>query len=96
MGVITGLTSLLQVWMWGPTQQRAFEAIKDGVNKHRDHHCVMIKYRPNEPPINMVADASLTGTGGIVSQGEDPHKAKVIAFWSRKFNSAQQNYPVHE
>jgi hypothetical protein len=31
-----------------------------------------------------------------VSQGDDLKTAKVVAFWSGKFNSAQQNYPVHE
>ena len=31
-----------------------------------------------------------------MSQGEDPSKAKVIGFWSGKWNSAQQNYPMHE
>ncbi|EJD36662.1 hypothetical protein AURDEDRAFT_36803, partial [Auricularia subglabra TFB-10046 SS5] len=33
---------------------------------------------------------------GYISQGEDLSTARVITFWSGKFNSAQQNYPVHE
>jgi RNase H-like domain found in reverse transcriptase len=41
-------------------------------------------------------DASLTGAGGVVSQNTDLTTAQVISFWSGKFNSAQQNYPVHE
>ena len=31
-----------------------------------------------------------------MSQGVDPANAKVVGFWSGKWNSAQQNYPVHE
>jgi len=32
----------------------------------------------------------------VISQGHDLETARIIAFWSGKFNSAQQNYPVHE
>lgn len=46
--------------------------------------------------INLVTDASLTGASGHVSQGGDLRTARVAVFWSGKFNSAQQNYPVHE
>ncbi|KAJ3486050.1 hypothetical protein NLI96_g4519 [Meripilus lineatus] len=36
------------------------------------------------------------GASGYISQGDDLKTAKVVTFWSGKFNSAQQNYPVHE
>lgn len=45
---------------------------------------------------NVVCDASLTEAGDHLSQGEDLTTAKNVAFWSRKFNSAQQNYPTHD
>ena len=48
------------------------------------------------PPIWVTTDGCLTGGGGYVSQGEDPNSADVVGFWSGKWNSAQQNYPVHE
>ena len=44
----------------------------------------------------MVTDGCLTGIAGVISQGEDWRTAKVVAFYSAKLNSAQQNYPVHE
>ena len=53
-------------------------------------------YSPNAPPIWVTTDGSLTGGGGYVSQGDDPDNANVVGFWSGKWNSAQQNYPVHE
>jgi len=32
----------------------------------------------------------------LFSQGNDPENTKVIVFWSGKWNTAQQNYLVHE
>ena len=43
-----------------------------------------------------MTDGCLTGGGGYVCQGVDPDKSKVVGFWSGKWSSAQQNYPVHE
>ena len=48
------------------------------------------------PPIWVTTDGCLTGGGGYVSQGEDLNSADVVRFWLGKWNSAQQNYPVHE
>ena len=31
-----------------------------------------------------------------MSQGLNPKNAAIVAFWSGKWNAAQQNYPVHE
>src|SRR5258708_15847154 len=41
-------------------------------------------------------DSCLSAGGRYISQGDKPEKGKVTAFWSGKWNSAQQNYPVHE
>jgi len=84
------------VWRWTPTEARAFAEVKDIVHKWRNSHRRSIDYSPSAPMCNLCCDACLTGGSGVVSQGEDYLKADVIAFWSGKFNSAQQNYPVHE
>jgi hypothetical protein len=96
MGILTPITGAKAVWKWGPTEQRAFDEIKDTVHKWRNHHRVAVDYRKGAPTINLVTDACNTGASGYVCQGEDLRTAKVIAFWSGKFNAAQQNYPVHE
>src|ERR1700761_6684453 len=96
MGMLTELTGVKSAWKWGPTEQRAFDEVRETVHKWRNHHRVSIDYTPGALPINLVTDASCTGASGYVSQGENLENAKVIAFWSGKFNSAQQNYPVHE
>jgi RNase H-like domain found in reverse transcriptase len=82
-------------WKWDDTHQQAFDDICMIVTSYRDHYRAPIDYNPSAPPINLTTDGSLTGAGGVVSQGANPTMAQVISFWSRKFNSAQQNYPVH-
>jgi ribonuclease HI len=41
-------------------------------------------------------DTSFTGASGVLWQGETMESGTVVAFWSGKFNPAQQNHPVHE
>ncbi|EJD42916.1 DNA/RNA polymerase, partial [Auricularia subglabra TFB-10046 SS5] len=96
MGVLTPLTGVNRPWRWDATAQRAFDEVKQIVSAHRDQHRVAINYEKNAPWINLVTDACLTGGSGYLSQGDDLETAKVCAFWSGKFNPAQQNYPVHE
>jgi hypothetical protein len=84
------------IWHWTPTEARAFAAVKDIVHKWRNTRRRSIDYSPNAPPCNLCCDASLTGGSGVLSQGDDYLTAHIISFWSGKFNSAQQNYPVHE
>lgn len=83
-------------WQWTPTEQCAFEQVKEAVQKWRDLRGKPIDYSPDGERINLTCDASLTGGSGVISQGNDIKTAHTVAFWSGKFNSAQQNYPVHE
>lgn len=94
MGHLSSLTAESQVWRWDDTAQRSFEEVKKIVSEHRDQRHAALDYSKNAPPIWVTTDGCLTGGGGYVSQGQDPEKAKVVAFWSGKWNSAQQNYPV--
>ena len=52
--------------------------------------------RPGAPPIRVVSDASLSGIGGYLCQGETLETSKLAVYHSWVFNSAQRNYPVHE
>ena len=96
MGVLAPLTSASKGWLWTDTHQRAFDQVKAIVQKWRDSRWIALDYSEDAPPINLVTDASLTGASGYISQGDDLASARVATFWSGKFNSAQQNYPVHE
>ncbi|KAI0323146.1 hypothetical protein GY45DRAFT_1265070, partial [Cubamyces sp. BRFM 1775] len=46
--------------------------------------------------VTLVTDTSLTGANGYISQGNKLRTSESVTFWSGKFNSAQQHYPVHE
>lgn len=64
------------------------------VEEYHEHHRLSLKYGSGVPPIYLIFDAILTGVSGLVSQGEDWKTAPVAAFWSAKFNLAQQSYSV--
>ena len=96
MGVLAQLTSSARTWNWTDMHQRAFEQVKDIVHKWCNSRRTALDYSEGAQAINLVMDASLTGVSGYICQGDDVLAAKVIMFWSGKFNSAQQNYPVHE
>ena len=96
MGHLSGLTADTWPWRWDDTAQRSFEEVKKIVGDHWDQRWEALNYAKGAPPIWVTTDACLTGGGGYVSQGTDPSKAKVVSFWSAKWNVAQQNYPIHE
>ncbi|KAJ3554430.1 hypothetical protein NP233_g12425 [Leucocoprinus birnbaumii] len=96
MALLSKRASSTAVWKWTPTEQRAFDEVREIVQKWRDLRRVALNYGPSAPKVNLTCDASLTGGSGVLSQGDDPSTASIVAFWSGKFNAAQQNYPVHE
>ena len=96
MGHLSGMTSESRPWRWDDTTQRSFDEVKQIVSEHRDQRRKALDYSKDAPPIWVTTDGCLTGGGGYVSQGKNPAKADVVGFWSGKWNSAQQNYPVHE
>jgi hypothetical protein len=77
-------------------EAQAFAAVKDIVNKWYYTQQKSIDYSLDAPPCNLHCDTLLTGGSRVLSQGHDYLTAHVISFWSGKFNSAQQNYPVHK
>ncbi len=83
-------------WQWTPSEQRAFDEVKDIVEKWRDLRRVPLSYETGAQKVNLTCGASLTGGSGVLSQGDDLATANIIMFWSGKFSSAQQNYPAHE
>jgi hypothetical protein len=50
----------------------------------------------SEKKIFVVSDASLSGGGGYICQGETLETARPAVYHSRVFTPAQTNYPVHE
>ena len=96
MGVLTALSGGNKPWKWSYTEQRAFDDIKSIVHKGQEQRRASIDYSPAGDPIWLITDACCTGASGYICQGPEWKSARVVTFWSGKFNSAQQNYPVHE
>ena len=96
MGHLARLTGATFPWRWGATEQRAFEEVKSIVHKWRGHHRTTLDYSKGAPPINLTCDACCSGGSGVISQGHKRETANIVAFWSGKFSTTQQNYPVHE
>jgi len=96
MGHLSSLTAETRLWKWDDTAQRSFDNVKRIVDEHRNKRQKALNYTKGADPIYVTTDGCLTGGGGYVSQGMDPESADVVAFWSGKWNAAQQNYPVHE
>ena len=71
---------------WGPKQDKAFEDIKQIITSE-----TMLKFPDFSKPFDIHTDASDTQLGAVLSQNGHP-----VAFYSRKLNSAQQNYTVGE
>jgi hypothetical protein len=94
MAVLTKRASGTNPFRWEGTEERAFRETQRIVEEHREHHRIALNYSKNAEVINLVTDASLTGASGVLSQGEDWLRAPIAAFWSGKFNPAQQNYSV--
>ncbi|KAF9563676.1 hypothetical protein CPC08DRAFT_632514, partial [Agrocybe pediades] len=70
-------------WQWTPTEQRAFDQVKESVQKWRDTRREPIIYAPDAEWINLTCDASLTGGSGVISQGNMAHQM-------------HQNFPAHQ
>jgi hypothetical protein len=96
MHILSKVGAAASLWRWTPTEQRAFDLVKQTVHDWRELRRKSIDYTTGAPKINLAADSCLSGGGATLLQGDDLATAEVIAFWSGKFNSAQQNYPVHE
>ncbi|KAF8753032.1 hypothetical protein RHS01_07371 [Rhizoctonia solani] len=96
MAILSKCASGTGRFIWEGTQERAFKETKQIVAKHRNTHRKALDYSEGAPTVFLITDASLTGASGVLSQGVDWKQAGVIAFWSGKFDPAQQNYPVHD
>jgi hypothetical protein len=79
---LTELTKKGQKFLWGPAQQKAFEEIKRKLARE-----ILLQFPDFNEPFIIHTDASKNQIGGVISQ-----RGKPIAFYSKRLNSAQQNY----
>jgi transposase InsO family protein len=83
---LTALTSKNVPYKWTDEHQKNFDAIKRVIGRE-----VLLAYPDFNAPFQIHTDACKTQIGAVISQNGKP-----IAFYSRKMNSAQQNYTVTE
>jgi hypothetical protein len=83
---LTALTSKNVPCSWTDKHQKSFDTVKRVIGRE-----VSLAYPDFNAPFQIHTDASKTQIGAVMSQNGKP-----IAFYSRKMNSAQQNYTVAE
>jgi len=91
VSITAPLTSLTgtEEFVWTATHDPAMDNVKraaahNQIMKPIDHQSAL--------PIWLITDASDTGVGTWVGQGETPDTARPAALHSRKFSNAQMNY----
>ena len=83
---LTALTPKNVKYDWKDKHQKCFDATKCMIGRE-----VLKGYPDFNTPFEIYTDASKLQLGAVISQ-----KGKPIAFYSRKINSAQQNYTTTE
>lgn len=77
-------------WIWGETQQKAFDDIKTKLCRPP-----VLSYADYTKPFIVHTDASSEGLGAVLYQVQSGQE-KVIAFASRGLRKSERNYPAHK
>lgn len=87
--ILSGMSKNGRKFSWREVHQKAFDSIL-----HMASHDIIL--RPIDPrraePIWLICDASTTGVGAILAQGESWETARPAAFMSKRLTSAQRSY----
>jgi len=93
-GIVKPLTDLTRdemPWEWGLEQQKAFQEIK----KRFQEEPVLLQFDPAKK-IKVETDASDYAMGMVLCQEDESGRWHPVAFYSRKMNPTEENYPVHD
>lgn len=88
---LTALTSKNVTFNWTPECDLSMDQLKQAATSAPVLHL----FNP-QLPIIVETDASGFAVGAVLLQTSPDNKNHPIAFTSRKLNSAERNYPVHE
>ena len=85
---LTPLTNLTEKgpFIWTTTHQKAFDDMKKLMTKD-----ILLSYPDHNLPFNIYTDASDYQLGAVIFQ-----KNTLVAYYSRKLSTAQQNYTTIE
>lgn len=85
------LTTTSSAFAWNSSQQSAFDALKKAVTSAPVLRIFNSAFRTA-----VETDASGFAVGAVLFQTDHNGVSRPVAFTSRKLNSAERNYPVHE
>lgn len=79
------------LWRWGRQENDAFEKLK----KIFTSELVLAQWDPDRKTI-LEADSSGYAVGGCLSQIDERGTIRPVAYLSKRLNSAEANYPIHD
>jgi RNase H-like domain found in reverse transcriptase/Integrase zinc binding domain len=88
------LTRLLKQgvpWTWNNEQQEAYERLKQEFRENR----ILILYQPGWP-CEVHTDASDKAIGAVLVQKDNQGINRLVAFYSRQMQGAEQRYDTHD
>ena len=88
---LTELTKESVSFVWGPTQQRAFDALQDALTRAD----VLAHPDPSRQYL-LHTDASGFAIAGVLSQVQADGTTRPVAYYSKKMSDAEKNYRVHD
>ena len=88
---LTELTKKDQKFKWSPEAQKAFDELK----KRFTSQSILVSFDP-EKPITLETDASDRAIGVCISQSDNKGRLQPVAFYLRKFLSAEMSYEIHD
>lgn len=88
---LTILTKKGVMWRWGVEENSAFEKLK----KIFSTKPVLAQWDPEKETV-LEADCSGYALGGCLSQLDSHGTLRPVAYYSRRLNSAEFNYPIHD
>ena len=91
--ILAPLTNLSgkRTFEWGPEQQKTFDEVKALLSKD-----VLLAYPNHTKPFYIYCDSSDYQLGATIYQLDDNGKKIPVAYFSKKLNPAQRNYPIGE
>ena len=88
---LTNLTKKGIGWCWGEEETLAFEKLKNIFASKP----VLAQWDPERETI-LEADCSGFAMGGCLSQIDDENRIRPVAYFSKRLNNAETNYPIHD
>lgn len=88
---LINLTKKNTLWRWGAEENNAFEQLKDIFSIEP----VLAQWNPDRDRV-LEADCSGYALGRCLSQTDDHGSLRLEAYFSKRLNSAEKNYPIHD